>query len=162
MASKGESYPKASNAATSSSSAFKKGINCFNCGYEGHYIHECRKPKWEDDCHGGTVPRARLNVLEVHEDGLDNHKKPEGDHPDAKGQMEELPEHVVDKSEFMNLMDIYSVIDEEEDDDELVGYLGAMHPIEDTVMGLDNEIVYCRAVTTGSSRCGHAKWFLSS
>ena len=145
-ASKGESHLKVSNAVTSSSSSFKKGINCFNCGYEGHYAHECRKPKQQDDRHGGTAPRARLNMLEVHEDGPDDHKKLEGDHPDAKGWMEDPPEHTVDKSGFMDLMDIYSVINEEEDDDELVGYLGTMHPIEDTVTGLDDEIVYCRAM----------------
>ena len=81
-ASKGESHLKVSNAVTSSSSSFKKGINCFNCGYEGHYAHECRKPKQQDDRHGGTAPRARLNMLEVHEDGPDDHKKLEGDHPE--------------------------------------------------------------------------------
>ena len=138
--------PKASNAAMSSSSSFKKGINCFNCRYEGHYAHKCRKPKRQDDHHRGTAPRAHLNMLEVHEDGPDNHKEPEKGHPNAEGWTEDPPEHAVDKSRFMNLMDIYSVIDKEEDDDELIGYLGAMHPIKDTVMGLDDEIVYCRAI----------------
>ena len=146
VANKGESHPKASNAVMSSSSSFKKGINCFNCRYEGHYAHECGKPKQDDDHHRDTVPRAHLNVLKVHKDGPDNHKELEGDHPNAKGWMEEPPEHAVDESEFMDLMDIYSVIDEEGADDELVGYLGAMHPIKDTVMGLDNEIIYCQVM----------------
>ena len=87
-------------------------------------------------------------MLVVHEDGPDDHKELEGDHPDAKGRMEELPEHAVDESRFMDLMDIYSVIDEEEDDDELIGYLGAMHLIKDTLTGSDNKIVYCRVMNT--------------
>ena len=82
----------------------------------------------------------------MHEDGPDDHKELEGDHPDTEGKTEDLPEHVVDESKFMDLMDIYSVIDKEGDDDELVGYLGAMHPIKDTAMGSDDEIVYCKAM----------------
>ena len=127
----------------SSSSSVKKGINCFNCGYEGHYAHECRTPKQQD---GGNAPKARLNALEVHESNLDNIRESDGDHPNTEEQTESLQNPVGDEPELMNLMDLYSVIDEEGEDDELVGYLGAMHPIEETVSGSDDEIVYCRAM----------------
>ena len=55
-----------------------------------------------------------------------------------------LQDPVGDEPKLMDLMDLYSVINEEEDDDELVGYLEAMLPTKDTVMGSDDEIVYCR------------------
>ena len=78
---KGENNPKAGAQAMSSSSSFKKGINCFNCSYEGHYAHECRKPKQQD---GGNTPKARLNALEVHESDLDDIRESDGDHPNTE------------------------------------------------------------------------------
>ena len=68
------------------------------------------------------------------------------DHPNAEEQTGSPQDPVGDEPEFMDLIDIYLVINEEEDDDELVGYLGAMHPIKGTVMGSDDEIIYCRAM----------------
>ena len=67
--------------ATSSSSSFKKGINCFNCSYEGHYTHECRKLKRQD---GGNTLKAWLNALEVHESDLDDIRESDGDHSDTE------------------------------------------------------------------------------
>ena len=156
MANKGENNPKAGAQATSSSSSFKKGINCFNCGYEGHYAHECRKPKRQD---GGNIPKARLTALEVHESDLDDIRESDGDHPNTEEQTESPQNPVGDKPELVDLMDLYSVIDEEGEDDELVGYLGAMHPIEETISGLDDEIVYCRAM---DATCGDQPQLLSA
>ena len=129
--------------ATSSSSSFKKGIDCFNCSYEGHYAHECRKLKWQD---GGNASKAWLNALEVHKSDLGNVRESDGDHPNMEEQTESPQDPVGDEPEFMDLMDLYSVINKEGEDDKLVGYLGAMHPIECTVTGSDDEIVYCRAM----------------
>ena len=145
MASKEENNPKARVPATSLSSSFKKGINYFNCSYEGHYTHECRKPKRLD---GGNAPKAQLNALEVHESDLGNVRESDGDHPNAEEQTGSPQDLAGDEPKFMDLMDIYLVINEEEDDNELVGYLRAMHPIEGTVMGSDNEIIYCRVINT--------------
>ena len=143
MVSKGENNPKAGVLATSLSSSFKKGINCFNCSYEGHYAHKCRKLKQQD---GGNAPMAQLNTLEVHKSDLGNVRESDGDHPNAEEQTGSPQDPVGDEPEFMDLIDIYLVIDEEEDDNELIRYLRAMHPIEGTVMGLDDEIIYCRAM----------------
>ena len=153
---KGENNPKAGAQATSSSSSFKKGINCFNCSYEGHYAHECRKPKRQD---GGNAPKAWLNALEVHESDLDNIRESDGDHPNTEEQTESPQDPVGDKPELMDLMDLYSVIDEEGEDDELVGYLGAMQPIEETISGSDDEIIYCRAM---DATCGDLPQLLSA
>jgi len=40
-------------------------------------------------------------------------------------------------------LDAYSTIDEEEDNDELVGFLGAMHPIEEFEEPDDEHVVQC-------------------
>ena len=53
-----------------------------------------------------------------------------------------------DKAEFMDLMDIYSMIDEEKDDDELISYLGVMHPIKEAVTKLDDKVIYCQMMNT--------------
>ena len=127
----------------SSSSSFKKGINCFNCSYEGHYAHECKKLKWQDR---GNAPKARLNALEVHESDLGDIRESDRDHFNMEEQTGSPQDPVGDEPKFMDLIDIYLVINEEEDDNELVGYLGAIHPIKGTVTGLDDEIVYCRAM----------------
>ena len=156
MVNKGENNPKAGAQATSSSSSFKKGINHFNCGYEGHYAHECRKPKRQD---GGDASKAWLNALEVHKSDLDDIRESDGDHPNTEEQTESLQDPVGDKPELMDLMDLYSVINEEGEDDELVGYLGAMHPIEETISGLDDEIVYGRAM---DATCGDLPQLLSA
>ena len=153
---KGENNPKARAQATSLSSSFKKGINCFNCSYEGHYTHECRKPKQQD---GGNTPKARLNALEVHESDLDDIRESDGDHPNTDEQTESPQDPVGDEPELMDLMNLYSMIDEEGEDDELVGYLGAMHPIEETISELDDEIVYCRAM---DATCGDLPQLLSA
>ena len=50
------------------------------------------------------------------------------------------------KPELMDLMDLYFMIDEEGKDNKLIRNLGAMHPIEETVTGLDDEIIYCRVM----------------
>ena len=148
MASKGENNPKAGAPATSSSSSFKKGINCFNCSYEGHYAHKCRKLKQQD---GGNAPKARLNALEVHESDLGDVRESDRDHPNTEEQTGGLQDPVGNEPKLMDLMDLYSVIDEEGEDDKLVGYLRAMHPIKETISGSDNEIVYCRAM---DATCG--------
>ena len=141
----------------SSSSSFKKGINCFNCGYEGHYAHECRKLKWQDR---GNAAKAQLNALEVHESDLGDVRESDGDHPNTEEQTGGPQDPVGDKPKLMDLMDLYFMIDEEGEDDELVGYLGAMHPIEETISGSDNEIVYCRAMnaTCGDLPQGKLLW----
>ena len=77
---------------------------------------------------------------------MGNIRESDGDHPNAEEQTGSLQDPVGDKPEFMDLMDLYSMIDEEGEDDELIGYLGAMHPIECTVTGSDDEIVYCRVM----------------
>ena len=136
-ASKGENSPKAGAPAMSSSSSFRKGINCFNCGYEAQ-VQEAEA--------AGRRQWARLNALEVHKSDLGNVKESDGDHPNAEELTGSPQDPVGNEPEFMDLMDLYSVIDEEGEDDELVGYLGAMHPIECTVMESDNEIVYCRVM----------------
>ena len=79
---------------------------------------------------------------------MGNVKESDGDHPNAEELTGSPQDPVGDEPEFMDLMDLYSVIDEEGEDDELVGYLGAMHPIECTVTGSDDKIVYCRAMNT--------------
>ena len=101
MVNKGENNPKARAQATSSSSSFKKGINCFNCGYEGHYTHECRKPKRQD---GGNAPKARLNALEVHESDLDDIRESDGDHPNTEEQTESLQDPVGDEPELVRAL----------------------------------------------------------
>ena len=156
MVNKGENNPKARAQATSSSSLFKKGINCFNCSYEGHYAHEGRKPKQQDR---GNVPKAQLTALEVHESDLDNIRESDGDHPNTEEQTESLQDPVGDEPELMDLMDLYSMINEEGEDNELVRYLGAMHPIEETISGSDDEIVYCRAM---DATCGDLPQLLSA
>ena len=140
----------------SSSSSFKKGINCFNCSYEGHYAHECRKPKRQD---GGNVPKAWLTALEVHESDLGDIRESDRDHPNTEEQTESPQNPVGNVPELMDLMDLYSVIDKEGEDNELVGYLGAMHPIEETISGSDDEIVYCRAM---DATCGDRPQLLSA
>ena len=109
----------------SSSSSFKKGVNCFNCGYEGHYSHKCRKPKWQDR---GNAPKAQLNALEVHKSELDDIRENDGDYPNVEKQTGGLQDPVGNKPELMDLMDLYFMIDEEGEDNKLVRYLGAMHP----------------------------------
>ena len=156
MVNKGENNPKAGAQATSSSSSFKKGINCFNCGYEGHYAHECRKLKRQDR---GNAPKARLNALEVHESNLDDIRESDGDHLNTEEQTESPQDPVGNKPKLMDLMDLYSVIDEEGEDDELIKYLGAMHSIKETISGLDDEIVYCRAM---DATCGDLPQLLSA
>ena len=64
-----------------------------------------------------------------------------------------LQNPVGNEPELMDLMDLYSVINEEGEDNELIGYLGATHPIEETVSGLDDEIIYCRVIDTTCGTC---------
>ena len=71
----------------SSGSSFKKGINCFNCGYEEYYANKCRNPKQQDR---GNAPKAQLNALEVHKNELDDIRENDGDHPNVKEQTEGL------------------------------------------------------------------------
>ena len=68
----------------------------------------------------------------------------DGDHPNTEEQIGGLQDPVGDKPEFMDLMDLHSMINEEGENDELIGYLR----IEEIVTGLDNEIIYCRAMDT--------------
>ena len=101
-----------------------------------------------------------MNALEVHESDLDDIRESDGDHPNTEEQTESLQDPVGNEPELMDLMDLYSVIDEEGEDDELIGYLGAMHPIElETVSGSDDEIVYCRMM---DATCGDLPQLLSA
>ena len=77
---------------------------------------------------------------------MDDVRENDGDHLNTEKQIGGPQDPVGNKPELMDLMDLYSMIDKEDNDNELVGYLRAMHPIEDTVMGSDDEIIYCRAM----------------
>ena len=144
---KGENVPKTNPPVTSSGSLLKKDINCFNCGYEGHYTHEYRRPKQQDRV---SSLKAWLNALEVHESGPNDDKEPERD-PLSASEQSIVQESMGDKAEFMDLMDlmdIYSMIDEEKDDDELISYLGAMHPIKEVVTKSNDKVIYCQMMNT--------------
>ena len=86
-------------------------------------------------------------------------RESDGDHPNTEEQTGSLQDPVGDEPELMDLMDLYSVVNEEGEDNELVRYLRAMHPIEETVLGSDNEIVYCRVMNT---TCGDLPQLLSA
>ena len=125
-------------------SAFCKGITCYNCRVEGHLASECRQPKKDK----GKAPQACLYAVDVHEDEIDapngeeigevhsTDLANEGMHDTMHDMQEEEPE--------VEHLDTYSIIDEEEEDDELVRYLGAMHPIEEEPEEPDDEhVVQC-------------------
>ena len=100
-----------------------------------------------------------MTALEVHESNLDDIRESDGDHPNTEEQTESPQNPVGDEPKLMDLMDLYSVINEEGEDDELVGYLGAMHPIEETISGSGDEIIYCRAM---DATCGDQPQLLSA
>ena len=71
-------------------------------------------------------------------------KSQKGTLPNASEQSV-VQESMGDKAEFMDLMDIYSVIDEKKDDNEFISYLGA-HPIKDAVTKSDDKVMYCQMI----------------
>ena len=79
---------------------------------------------------------------------MGNVRESDGDHPNTKELTGSPQDPVGDEPEFMDLMDLYSVIDKKGKDNKLVRYLGVMHPIECTMTESDDEIVYCRAMNT--------------
>ena len=79
----------------------------------------------------GDAPNGK-EIGEVHSTDLDN----ENTHDTMHDVQEEEPE--------VEHLDTYSIIDEEEEDDELIGYLGVMHPVEEEPEEPDDEhVVQC-------------------
>ena len=123
-------------------SAFHKGITCYNCRVEGHLASECRQPKKDK----GKAPQAHLYEVDVHKDEEDtpiNEEIGEVHSTDLTNENANDTAHNAQEAEEPEgePLDTYSIINEEEDDDELVRYLRAMHPIEELEEPDDEHVI---------------------
>ncbi|KIM53899.1 hypothetical protein SCLCIDRAFT_31525 [Scleroderma citrinum Foug A] len=123
-------------------SAFCKGITCYNCRGEGHLTSECRQPKKDK----GKAPQARLYAVDVHKDEEDTLRNEEiGEVHSTDLTNENMNDTVHNTQEAKEPegepLNTYVIINEEDDDDELVGYLRAMHSIEELEEPDDKHIV---------------------
>jgi len=84
--------------------------------------------------HEGEVDTSRDEGVWEDHPAIDFNKEKAGD------DVQEAQEHIEIEAEHLNT---YSTIDEEEDNDEFIGFLGAMHPIEEFEEPNEEHVVQC-------------------